>query len=68
MFQFPGFALKTLCIQVLSTCFSDLLTTEVIIGNCQVGCPIQKFMDQKLIDKLNYYAMTCKENLDKSFD
>ena len=25
MFQFPGFALKTLCIQVLSTCFSFLL-------------------------------------------
>ena len=25
MFQFPGFALKTLCIQVLSTWFSNLL-------------------------------------------
>ena len=27
MFQFPGFALKTLCIQVLSTCFTTLLRT-----------------------------------------
>ncbi len=26
MFQFPGFALKTLCVQVLSTCFSCLLS------------------------------------------
>ena len=27
MFQFPGFALKTLCIQVLSTCLTTLLIT-----------------------------------------
>ena len=48
MFQFPGFALKTLCIQVKSTWFSDLLATEVTIGNCQVGCPIRKSVDQSL--------------------
>ena len=28
MFQFPGFALITLCIQVISTCFSILLISE----------------------------------------
>lgn len=28
MFQFPGFALKTLCIQELSTCLCLLLTTS----------------------------------------
>ena len=28
MFQFPGFALKTLCIQVLSTCFTRLLIAD----------------------------------------
>ena len=28
MFQFPGFALKTLCVQVLSTCFTRLLIAE----------------------------------------
>ena len=30
MFQFPGFALKTLCIQVKSTCFTQLFITEAI--------------------------------------
>ena len=48
MFQFPGFALKILCIQILSTWLRTLLITEVIIMNFQVGCPIQKFMDQSL--------------------
>lgn len=49
MFQFPGFALKTLCIQVLSTCFTPLLITRrLTITECQVGCPIRRFMDQSL--------------------
>ena len=48
MFQFPGFALKTLCIQVLSTCLCTLLIPTVTIENIQVGCPIQKSMDQSL--------------------
>ena len=49
MFQFPGFALKTLCIQVISTCLCSLLTPKrVTITNIQVGCPIQKSMDQSL--------------------
>ena len=51
MFQFPGFALKTLCIQVLSTWFKNSLlnTAEaLIIMNFQVGSPIQRSMDQSL--------------------
>ena len=55
MFQFPGFAFITLCIQVINTWFSHLLatfvklgSTSIVIRNCQVGCPIQKFMDQSL--------------------
>ena len=49
MFQFPGFALKTLCIQVISTCLCSLLISKrVTITNIQVGCPIQKSMDQSL--------------------
>ena len=48
MFQFPGFALKTLCIQVISTCLCSLLIAELTITNSQVGCPIQKSMDQSI--------------------
>ena len=48
MFQFPGFALINLCIQSISTCFSFVLIAEQTIWNCQVGCPIQKSMDQSL--------------------
>ncbi len=49
MFQFPGFALKTLCIQVISTWFSPLMiATKATTTNCQVGCPIRKSLDQSL--------------------
>ena len=47
MFQFPGFALLTLYIQVESTCFTRLLITRrLTITEYQVGCPIRKSMDQ----------------------
>ena len=48
MFQFPGFAFLTLYIQVKNTCFSNLLIARLTIGNCQVGCPIRKSVDQSL--------------------
>ena len=48
MFQFPGFALKTLCIHVLSTCLCLLLIAKLTIISIQVGSPIQKSMDQSL--------------------
>ena len=48
MFQFPGFALKTLCIQVKSTWFNPLLIAKLTITNCQVGCPIQRSVGQSL--------------------
>jgi hypothetical protein len=50
MFQFPGFAFLTLCIQVKNTCFTALLTAAeaATITQYQVGCPIQKSMDQSL--------------------
>ena len=48
MFQFPGFALKTLCIQVVSTWFTSLLIAELTIAKYQVGCPIRRSMDQSL--------------------
>ena len=48
MFQFPGFALKTLCIQVLSTCLCSLLIAKLTITNIQVGFPIRKSWDQRL--------------------
>ena len=49
MFQFSGFALKTLYIQVISTWFTLLLITVMVtIVGYQVGSPIRKFMDQRL--------------------
>ena len=50
MFQFPGFAFLNLYIQSRNTCFTSLLrATEVAtITKYQVGCPIQKSMDQSL--------------------
>jgi len=62
MFQFPGFALKTLCIQALSTWLRHLVcaTASLLERGCsiarpfhtidifQVGCPIQRSMDQSL--------------------
>jgi hypothetical protein len=50
MFQFPGFALSTLCIQVESTCFIRLLrASRLSITECQVGCPIRRSRDQGLL-------------------
>ena len=49
MFQFPRFALKTLCIQVINNCFTPLLITQsVTITKYQVGCPIRRSVDQSL--------------------
>ena len=43
MFQFPRFALKTLCIQVINNCFTPLLITQsVTITKYQLGCPIRR--------------------------
>ena len=50
MFQFPGFALKTLCIQVLSTCFSTLLITPKGNNNeLSGGLPHSEIHGSKLI-------------------
>jgi hypothetical protein len=50
MFQFPGFALLTLYIQIKSTCLTTLLrTSRLSITQCQVGCPIRKSLDQSLL-------------------
>ena len=50
MFQFPGFALLTLCIQAKSTWITRLSTArrQSIVGY-QVGCPIRKFRDQRVL-------------------
>ena len=63
MFQFPGFALLTLYIQVKSTWFSRRSSEAIqdrprlcagqvqllIIEDCQVGCPIRRFRDQRVL-------------------
>ena len=63
MFQFPGFALLTLCIQVKSTWFSrrssDVIAPvhrcarsrsgHLIIEDCQVGFPIRTSRDQRVL-------------------
>ena len=63
MFQFPGFALLTLCVQVKSTWFSRRSSEAIqdrhrlfagqvqllIIEDCQVGCPIRRFRDQRVL-------------------
>ena len=50
MFQFPGFALKTLCVQELSTCLTRLIIArrQSIVGY-QVGCPIRRSADQRVL-------------------
>jgi hypothetical protein len=52
MFQFPGFALKTLCIQVKSTWLTPLMITcrkrHITTTEYQVGFPIRTSMDQSL--------------------
>jgi hypothetical protein len=50
MFQFPGFAFITLCIQVINTCFTLLLTT--LAGNnnkVSSGLPHSEIHGSKLI-------------------
>src|SRR5690554_459505 len=50
MFQFPGFALKTLCIQVISTWFTALLTTPEGDNNTiSGGFPHSEIHGSKLI-------------------
>ena len=54
MFQFPGFALKPLCIQGKSTCLTPLMITArtrvrtITTTEFQVGFPIRISMDQSL--------------------
>ena len=52
MFQFPGFALKGLCIQPVSTCFIGRMTAASprrSTGQCQVGCPIRRSRDHRVL-------------------
>ena len=51
MFQFPAFALEDLCIQSTSTCTPSPSTTPKgrRRHDCQVGFPIRKFPDQRVL-------------------
>ena len=49
MFQFPGFALQTLCIQVRSTWFSPILTTKGNNIELSGGLPHSEIHGSKLI-------------------
>ncbi len=49
MFQFSGFALKNLCIQFLSTCFSPLLITRGNNNKLSGGLPHSEIHGSKLI-------------------
>ncbi len=49
MFQFPGFALKTLCIQVLSTCLSNILIIRDNNMKLSGGLPHSEIHGSKLI-------------------
>ena len=49
MFQFPGFALKTLCIQVLSTCLCSLLISCANNNKHSGGLPHSEIHGSKLI-------------------
>ena len=49
MFQFPGFALKTLCIQVKSTCFTQLFITKAINNRVSGGFPHSEIYGSKPI-------------------
>ena len=49
MFQFPGFASKTLCVQVSDTWFTAMLTAQAgQQHSVKVGCPIRRSADQSL--------------------
>ena len=49
MFQFPGFALKTLCVQVISTWFSRSLIAHAINDELSGGFPHSEIPGSKLI-------------------
>ena len=49
MFQFPGFALKTLCIQVINTWFTSLLIAESNNNKVSSGLPHSEIHGSKLI-------------------
>ncbi len=49
MFQFPGFALKTLCIQVLSTCLNPILSIRDNNMKLSGGLPHSEIHGSKLI-------------------
>ncbi len=49
MFQFPGFAFLTLCIQVKNTWFSSLEITEAIYNKLSGGLPHSEIGGSKLI-------------------
>ena len=49
MFQFPGFALKTLCIQVLSTCLNPILSIKDNNMKLSGGLPHSEIHGSKLI-------------------
>ncbi len=49
MFQFPGFAFLTLCIQVKNTWFNFLVITEVINRKLSGGLPHSEIHGSKLI-------------------
>ena len=49
MFQFPGFALKTLCIQVLSTCLRTLLISMADNNELSGGFPHSEILGSKPI-------------------
>ena len=49
MFQFPGFASKTLCIQILDTFFTALLTAEALNSTVKGGFPHSEIRGSKPI-------------------
>ena len=49
MFQFPGFALKTLCVQVFSTCLSQPLIARAINDELSGGFPHSEIPGSKPI-------------------
>jgi hypothetical protein len=49
MFQFPGFALQTLCIQVRSTWFTRLLSTKGDNNRISGGLPHSEILGSKPI-------------------
>ena len=53
MFQFPRFALKTLCIQVINNCFTPLLITQKCNNNkVSVGLPHSEIFGYSVYSRL----------------